>query len=225
MRLFGLILALVVVFALPFLLFGELFTVTPGGNEAVERLEAYGHWSWAMGVGLIVGDLVLPIPATAVMAAMGILYGPVGGGLLAGGASFLAGAIAFVATRRFGRGLALKLAGADELARSERFFARAGGYAVALSRGLPVLPEVTSCLAGLSRMRRRVFYPALALGSFATGFAYAGLGYAGRDQPILSMVLGAVIPVALWPLVKRALRDEPEAEVSDKTVTAEPSDD
>jgi len=210
MRLFGLILSLVVVFALPFLLFGELFTVTPGGNEAVERLEAYGHWSWAMGVGLIVGDLVLPIPATAVMAAMGILYGPVGGGVLSGAASFLAGAIAFVATRRFGRGLALKLAGAEELARSERFFARAGGYAVALSRGLPVLPEVTSCLAGLSRMRRRVFYPALALGSFATGFAYAWLGYAGREQPILSMVLGAVIPVALWPLVKRLVRDDSE---------------
>jgi len=155
MRLFGLILSLVVLFALPFLLFGDLFTVTPGGNEAVERLESYGRWSWAMGVGLIVGDLVLPIPATAVMAAMGILYGPVGGGLLAGGASFLAGAIAFVATRRFGRGLALKLAGEDELARSERFFARAGGYAVALSRGLPVLPEVTACLAGLSRMTAR----------------------------------------------------------------------
>jgi len=219
MRLFGLILSLVVLFALPFLLFGDLFTVTPGGNEAVERLESYGRWSWAMGVGLIVGDLVLPIPATAVMAAMGILYGPVGGGLLAGGASFLAGAIAFVATRRFGRGLALKLAGEDELARSERFFARAGGYAVALSRGLPVLPEVTACLAGLSRMRRRIFYPALALGSFATGFAYAGLGYAGRENPTVSLLLGAAIPVALWPLVKRMVRDKPEDAPNDSATS------
>lgn len=208
MRLFGLIFALVILFALPFVLFGELFTVTPGGSEAVQRLEAFGPWSWAMGVGLIVGDLVLPIPATAVMAALGIIYGPFTGGLFSGGASFLAGVIAYLATRRFGRGLALKLAGPDELAKSERFFARAGGYAIALSRGLPVLPEVTACLAGLSGMRRRVFYPALALGSFATGFAYAGLGYAGREQPVLAMVLGAAVPVALWPLLKRFVQHD-----------------
>jgi hypothetical protein len=41
-------------------------------NNAVLSLRNWGSWAWALGVGLIWADLVLPIPQTAVIAAVGI---------------------------------------------------------------------------------------------------------------------------------------------------------
>ena len=51
-------------------------------NNAVLSLRGWGNWAWALGVGLIWADLVLPIPQTAVIAALGIIYGSLLGGLL-----------------------------------------------------------------------------------------------------------------------------------------------
>jgi uncharacterized membrane protein YdjX (TVP38/TMEM64 family) len=51
-------------------------------NEGVLILRQYENWAWALGIGLIWADLVLPVPQTAVIAALGIVYGAVLGGLL-----------------------------------------------------------------------------------------------------------------------------------------------
>jgi uncharacterized membrane protein YdjX (TVP38/TMEM64 family) len=51
-------------------------------NEVVLQLRAYYRWAWALGIGGIWADLVLPVPQTAVIAALGIVYGTVGGGVL-----------------------------------------------------------------------------------------------------------------------------------------------
>ncbi len=51
-------------------------------NNAVLSLRGWGSWAWALGVGLIWADRVLPIPQTAVIAALGIIYGSLLGGLL-----------------------------------------------------------------------------------------------------------------------------------------------
>jgi uncharacterized membrane protein YdjX (TVP38/TMEM64 family) len=51
-------------------------------SDAVLVLRKYGSWAWALGIALIWADLVLPIPQTAVIAALGIIYGTPLGGLL-----------------------------------------------------------------------------------------------------------------------------------------------
>jgi uncharacterized membrane protein YdjX (TVP38/TMEM64 family) len=51
-------------------------------NDAVLVLRNYESWAWALGIALIWADLVLPIPQTAVIAALGIIYGSLIGGLL-----------------------------------------------------------------------------------------------------------------------------------------------
>ncbi len=128
-------------------------------------------------MGLLVSDLVLPVPATGVMAALGVLYGPVRGGLIGAVGSILSGSIAYGLCRLLGRRAAVKLAGEKDLARAEGFFDSAGGWAVALSRWLPVLPEAVACLAGLARMRALSFFIALACGSIPMAFAFAALGH------------------------------------------------
>jgi uncharacterized membrane protein YdjX (TVP38/TMEM64 family) len=51
-------------------------------NDAVLALRKYESWAGALGLAFIWADLVLPIPQTAVIAALGILYGTLLGGVL-----------------------------------------------------------------------------------------------------------------------------------------------
>jgi membrane protein DedA with SNARE-associated domain len=101
----------------------------------------------------------------------------------------------------------LRLASEEKLARFQSLFDRWGGYAVLVSRALPILPEVMAVLAGLARMRFSRFLAALLLGSGATALLFAWLGHASRAEPWWGMLAATVIPLAVWPVfVRLALR-------------------
>src|SRR5262245_60305207 len=51
-------------------------------NEAVLTLRRYEGWAWAAGIALIWADVVLPVPQAAVIAALGVIYGTLLGGVL-----------------------------------------------------------------------------------------------------------------------------------------------
>jgi uncharacterized membrane protein YdjX (TVP38/TMEM64 family) len=211
MRFFFLFLALVALVFLPFLLWGDVLEAAFTQAGAAAWLSSYGRWAWAAGLALLVVDLFLPVPATVVMAALGYVYGAVVGGLVAAAGSFLAGTLAYWLCRRFGRGVARRIAGAAGLEKGERLFATIGGWLVALSRWLPVLPEVVACMAGLARMPARTFHLALACGSVPLGFTFAALGQAGAEQPVLALVLSAGLPPVLWLVVQPFLRAKARA--------------
>jgi uncharacterized membrane protein YdjX (TVP38/TMEM64 family) len=198
MRLFGWFLLLALIVLIPFLIWGSGFEQSFSQEGAVAWLTGYGRWASVAGILLLMSDLVLPIPATAVMAALGFVYGPVVGGLIATLGSFLSGALAYLFCRRFGRPAAVRVLGPQELVDGERLFARVGGWLVVLSRWLPVFPEVIACMAGLSRMPPLSFFAALACGSAPLGFAFAAIGHAGVDHPVLAITLSAGLPPLLW---------------------------
>lgn len=202
MKLFYLVAGLSVLLLLPFLIWGEFFEATFGGDRAVEWLQGWGSWAWLVAIVLLVSDVVLPVPATGVMAALGLIYGTLLGGLIGAVGSFLAGLIAYLACRWWGRGAALRLAGAEDLAQGERVFGQVGGWLVALSRCLPLLPEVVTCLAGLTRMSPRVFTLALASGSLPMALVFAAVGDLGSDSPGLSLALSIGIPLVVWPVAR-----------------------
>jgi uncharacterized membrane protein YdjX (TVP38/TMEM64 family) len=156
------------------------------------------------------GDLLLPIPGTIVMSALGYVYGTMMGGLLAALGSFLAGSLGYGLCRLLGRGAARRLLGEKDLERGEQLFANVGGWIVALSRWLPIFPEVVACMAGLTRMPAATFFFALACGSLPLGFVFAAVGHTGVVSPTLALVLSAVLPVVLWlaarPLIKARTR-------------------
>jgi uncharacterized membrane protein YdjX (TVP38/TMEM64 family) len=203
MRLLWLILALMLAIIVPFVIWGGDFEqwLTINGAAKVIR-----EWGWLAVIVLLVADLFLPIPATPVMSAAGYVYGVVFGGLLSAAGSFLAGIVAYALCRSLGQRAAEWLAGRDALARGERLFAKRGAWLVALSRALPVLPEVVSSLAGLTRMPVRSFVLSLACGSLPMGFIYAGIGAAGVDRPVFALVLSAALPAVLWLFARWFLR-------------------
>ncbi|MGB0579922.1 MAG: TVP38/TMEM64 family protein [Limisphaerales bacterium] len=201
MRLIWIFLGLAVLLMIPFLLWAERLDF--GTDGAVDWMQGFGAWAWAAGVALLVSDLFLPIPGTAVMAGLGFIYGPILGGLISAIGSFLSGTVAYLLCRLTGRRGALWLVGERDLSRGEEVFTKIGGWLVAVSRWLPLFPEVIACMAGLVRMPPRLFFTALACGAIPLGFTYAMVGAAGSSNPALAIGLSACLPPVLWLLLNR----------------------
>ena len=206
MRLFWIFLALAVLFLIPFLIWGGDLETLFSGQNAVDWLLGWGRWAWMAGFLLLALDLFLPIPGTLVMSAFGYVYGAVSGGLLAAAGSFASGALAYGLCRLLGRTAARRLLGEKGLAQGERLFGEVGGWIVALSRWMPLLPEVVACMAGLTRMRPGAFFAALACGSVPLGFTYAAIGAAGVERPLLALALSALVPPVLWAALRPVFR-------------------
>jgi uncharacterized membrane protein YdjX (TVP38/TMEM64 family) len=206
-RLAAFISGLILVALVPVFVFGDSIDEQFGGQKGVELLNQYGHWAWIFAIGLIVSDLFLPVPTPAVMATLGLLYGPVVGGFIGGIGSILAGLVGYGGCLLLGPRVAQVLAGEENLPKLTRFFDRSGAAAIAFSRWLPILPEGLTCLAGLSRMNFARFFTALAVGSFSMGFAFSFLGSAYNERPTMGILISAIIPLALWPIVHRWLRE------------------
>jgi uncharacterized membrane protein YdjX (TVP38/TMEM64 family) len=206
MRLLRLALLLAVVLCIPFVFWGGEFERWLTGDAAVQWLRARGPLGWLATIGLLIGDLVLPVPSTGVMSAAGFLYGTAVGGAISAGGSYLAGMLAYGVSRFFGQKAAARLASANDLAGNESLFQKHGPWLIALSRALPLLPEVSCCLAGLARMPFRTFAIALACGCVPVGFAYAAIGHAGKESPALAIGLSIAVPAVLWVVVRPLLK-------------------
>jgi membrane protein DedA with SNARE-associated domain len=105
-----------------------------------------------------------------------------------------------------GERFARRWLGERDYEKGRRLFANGGGWVVALSRALPILPEVISCTAGLVGMPFRKFSLALACGSVPMGFLFAAIGRAGQEAPGWSFGLSLLVPTLLWLLAGRIVR-------------------
>ena len=202
-RLLVLCAALLVVIVLPFVIWGESFEKALSLEGSRAWMDGFGGWAWAAGLGLLVSDVVLPIPSTVVMSALGWMYGWFWGGVLSVGGSVLSGCVAYGLSRFLGRGVAVRIAGEEGLRKAEALFETGGGWLVAVSRWLPVLPEAVACLAGLSKMRWRPFWVALVCGSLPLGFAFAAIGHLGHQSPGLAFALSGLLPLVIWWVARK----------------------
>ncbi len=174
---------------------------TFGGS--VRWLKSAGQWAWAAGILLLMGDLAVPVPGTIVISALGFIYGTLLGGVIASVGLVAAGLLGYGLGRLLGEKFARRWLGDGDYERGKRLFASGGGWMVALSRALPILPEVISCTAGLVRMPFRRFGMALACGSVPMGFLFAAIGRAGHESPGWATGLSLTVPAVLWLIGRR----------------------
>jgi uncharacterized membrane protein YdjX (TVP38/TMEM64 family) len=198
MRLILLTLALCVFFLLGWWAFGQ------GLEEAwdVEALagkfrEAKG-WAWLLGIALLLADLLLPIPGTIVMSALGAVYGVWLGGIIAASGSMLAGMTGYGVGRFCKEDFAKRWLGERDFEKGKSLFRGGGAWVVAMSRALPILPEVLACMAGLLRMPFGKFVIALSCGSVPMGFLFAWIGALGTDYPGWGLGFSLGVPAVLW---------------------------
>jgi uncharacterized membrane protein YdjX (TVP38/TMEM64 family) len=176
-------------------------------NALVSRLRDYDAWAWALGIGLIWADLVLPVPQTAIITALGIIYGTVVGGLVGSFALITSGLLAYLLMQTHARRFVVRLVGSRSMDKMSVFFDRSGAWAIVLTRSLPYsIPEAMTFLAGLSRMPFEKFLAAVLLGSVPTAFVFAGIGAGWADRPLLALTVSYVLPVVLLPVVLPMMR-------------------
>ena len=149
----------------------------------------------ALGVGLLVVDVALPVPSSVVMTVLGARFGvAVGAGLsLLGsvGAALLAYAIGLR-----GGPLLERLVSKRERERADRVLRRWGPMGVLVTRPVPLLAETVAMLAGASRVgAARVGLAALA-GSLPGAVLYAIAGASLEGLASGPLVFGAVLALA-----------------------------
>jgi uncharacterized membrane protein YdjX (TVP38/TMEM64 family) len=176
-------------------------------NDVVLTLRKYESWAWALGIALIWGDLVLPVPQTAVIAALGIIYGTLLGGLLGSLGLITGGLLGYVLMLTSARRYVQRFVGPKSLHNMESVFDRGGAWAIVLTRSFPYsVPEAMVFLAGLVGMPMRKFTAALTFGSVPTAFAFAAIGAGWADQPIVALAVSYVLPILLLPIALYLMR-------------------
>jgi uncharacterized membrane protein YdjX (TVP38/TMEM64 family) len=176
-------------------------------NDAVLTLRQYESWAWALGIALIWVDAVLPVPQTAVIAALGIIYGTLLGALLGSLGLITGGLLGYALMLTSLRRYAQRLAGPQSLHTLERVFDQGGAWAIVLTRSLPYsVPEAMVFLAGLAGMPTRTFIAALIVGSVPTAFVFAAIGAGWAHQPVLALVVSYVLPIFLLPVALYVMR-------------------
>ena len=198
MRLLLIFILLAAAVLIIFFAWGDPLLATFSQEGSIAWLNKYGSWAWAAAIVLLMGDILLPLPATLIMSALGYVYGTLTGGIISATGSFMAGSAGYWLCYVMGEKAALKLLGEKDYERGKRLSHSVGGWVVALSRWLPVFPEVIACMAGLTRMRATHFHLALLCGSLPLGFTYAYVGTTGIEHPWLAIGLSAGLPPIIW---------------------------
>ena len=188
---------IIVLVLVPYFLWHEPMDAYFESPEFAAWVASARSYAWAAAIGLLVGDLFLPIPASAVVATVGVIYGTFWGGVIGATGSFLAGLVAYTLARLAGRRASRFLANEQEMADLQQFFDTWGVGGIIASRAMPVVPEVLTFMAGLGRMHLGRFMLALAVGAIPMGFLLAWAGSATGTSSTLLLVL-TLVPAGLW---------------------------
>jgi len=153
-----------------------------------------GNGAAALGVGLLVVDIVAPVPSSLVMLAHGAIFG-----VLPGAALSLVGrtgnAVVGVLLGR-GAGAALERRSGRRRRTGDDFVRRWGLAAVVVTRPVPVLAESTVVAAGAVGMSAPAIVAAAALGSLPEAVLYALAGAVAASFHNMAMLFGAVLVLA-----------------------------
>lgn len=205
LRLSGLGLAMLAVILVPFALWGEVLdAAAPGWMQAQDARLAIA----ALGIALLIADVLLPVPGSVVAVALCWSLGPWWGGTCVA----LGYLLAFVTGYGLGRlvpELRLRAWIGPRLWDRTRTQARQRAlWWIVAARPLPVLSELSALLAGVLRVPLRLALPCAAAASIAVGALYGYSVQLGRGEPGLAAMLLAMcaLPAALWLVHRIVLR-------------------
>jgi uncharacterized membrane protein YdjX (TVP38/TMEM64 family) len=201
---------LAALFASTFFLFERSGLVTEERlRAAFEWLDAL-HPMWLAGAVMValLLDLFIAIPTMTTILIAGFLMGPLWGGLAASVGLMVLGCTGYIIGRRFGRP-ALGRFYRDEarLAGIEAAFARNDLLVLFCCQALPILPELSCCLAGIARMSVGRFLFGYAVGVVPYAFIVAAGGAASSAddlRPAILTAIGVSLTLLLaWTLLRR----------------------
>ena len=144
-------------------------------NDPGVWMEHGGAAAAVVGVGLLIADVLLPVPSSGVMIAHGALFGLWAGMLLSLVGSVGAALVAFGIGRSGGPWMA-RFVSPEEQQRADRLLERWGAVAIVATRPVPILAETVVILAGASSMGWARAAGAALVGSLPPAALYALAG-------------------------------------------------
>jgi uncharacterized membrane protein YdjX (TVP38/TMEM64 family) len=149
----------------------------------------------AVGVGLLLVDVLLPVPSSLVMVLHGAVFGVVVGTGLSLVGSVGAALVGFGIGRR-GAGMLGRFVPAEERARADWLLERWGALAIMVTRPVPLLAEATAILAGASPMPWGRAALAALLGTLPAALLYAVVGATAASAFHWTLAFVLVLPLA-----------------------------
>ena len=189
--------ALIVCFTVVFLIVEALGV--PLLSDPTPWMKHRGLLAASVGVGLLIADVVLPVPSSLIMVAHGALFGVVQGTILSLIGSVGAAMFGFAIGRRGGTLLERIVTSADR-DRANSMLRRWGTLAVIVTRPVPVLAETVAIIAGTSSLSWRSVILASIVGSFPSALLYAlsGAAIANFQNTVLMFGVVLVVAVLFW---------------------------
>src|SRR5688572_1033749 len=160
-----------------------------------------------LGVGLLIADVLLPVPSSLVMVAHGALFGVGVGTALSLLGSLCASLFGFAIGRRGGK-LLERIVTPVERARADHLLNRWGALAVLVTRPIPLLAETVAIMAGTSSLGWGSVVLASLAGSLPAALLYAltGATVANFESTVLMFGLVLLIAGFFWFVSNRAER-------------------
>jgi uncharacterized membrane protein YdjX (TVP38/TMEM64 family) len=161
----------------------------------------------AVGIALLVADVLLPVPSSVVGVALCWLLGPLWGGLTLAFGLTLSFACGYVLGRAVPEHRLRVWMGAGVWDAVRGHAKRRAWWWIALARPLPVLAEMTAVLAGVWRVPPVTAIGSAGLSSIAVGALYAAAAWLGRDQPdvLSAFAVSLALPALAWFVHRRVL--------------------
>lgn len=184
------------------------------GRAILEAGQAHRLIAALLIIGLLAGDVVLPVPSSAVNALAGLLFGwALGAALIWLGLSLGCG-LGYALGAKGARPLARRVVGDADLARAVGRFGPAAPATLALTRAVPILAEAGTLAAGAAGMPLGAFLRVTGLANAGVAIVYAGVGAAALNTHsfLLAFLAAAGLPALAWAVWRLARRRSPAPE-------------
>jgi uncharacterized membrane protein YdjX (TVP38/TMEM64 family) len=159
---------------------------------------------------LLASDVLLPIPSSFVSAGAVSLLGAWQGGVTIALGMTVAAWLGYALGHLGGEPLVTRLAGPSELERASRMMERYGSWVLLVCRGVPVLAEASTLLAGATHLTGWRFALVTGLGNIGLACAYAAIGLlqlSGAAALAAPFAFGIAVPALALLLVRPLASD------------------
>lgn len=181
-------------------------------TDPSEDIRAGGWLAAAIGGGLLLADVFIPIPSSVVMIAHGAAFGVLGGFLLSLVASVGGAMIGWWVGHRGSRVMD-RIVSPEEKRQANAFIRRYGLLAIIISRLLPIVAETVSIMSGTTDIGWRRVLVATTIGAIPPALIYAIAGSATTDFASGALVtVGVVVVAGIAWIIGRRLMPEDSAE-------------
>ena len=191
------------------LIFASTFVIANStGFLSIDKIEQWlaharavsPHYIAAIVVGLLFADLFIAVPTLTIIILSGFFLGPLAGFAAAVTGLFASGIGGYSLSILYGDRLSrFLIKDPAERQSAKNAFLRHGFLTILMSRAMPILPEVSACMAGITRMPFLKFLLAWTISAvpYAAVATYAG-SVSSLDNPKPAIVTAVGLTVFFW---------------------------